>query len=101
MSFKGCAHLRAPSWAMTCRLGEVCVLILLYAPDLPARSMEKKKQPTTKPESCMSEENLEHEVSLIQWPDVLKMYEKPFKLHVLDQIFLFCWYIRCCYKLDT
>ena len=42
MSFKGCAHLRAPSWAMTCRLGEVCVLILLYAPDLPARSMEKK-----------------------------------------------------------
>lgn len=47
---------------------------------------KKKKQPTTKPESCMSEENLKRKDYLIQWPDVLKMYEKPFKLHVLHQI---------------
>lgn len=46
----------------------------------------KKKQPTTKTESCTSEENLKSEHTLIQWPDVLKMYEKPFKLHALDLI---------------
>lgn len=34
----------------------------------------------------MSEENLKRKDSLIHWPDVLKMYEKPFKLHVLHQI---------------
>lgn len=32
----------------------------------------------------MSEENLKSRHSLIHWENVLKMYENPFKLHVLD-----------------
>lgn len=86
MSFKGCAHLRAPSWAMTCRSGEVCTHFTLCSWPVGPINGGKKKQPTTKPESCMSEENLKRKDSLIQWPDVLKIHEKPFKHHVLHLI---------------
>lgn len=81
-SFKGCTHLRAPSWEVTRWLGEVCTHFTLCS--CLAHSISGKIR-VTKTQSCMSEENPRH--PLIQWPLVLKMYENQLKLHVLDLIF--------------
>lgn len=45
-SFKGCTHLRAPSWAVTCRLGEVCTHFTLCS--WPAHSINGKKNNNNK-----------------------------------------------------
>lgn len=51
---------------------------------------QRKKQPTIKTESCVSEENLKSKHSLVQWWNVLKMYQNPFKF-LTWSLFLIRW----------
>lgn len=58
-----------------------CVLILIYAPDLPCNQWRKIGNKNRK---LHVRGNLKSRHSLIHWGNVLKMYENPFKLHILD-----------------
>lgn len=75
---------RAPSWAMTYQLGKVCIRFTLCS--WPATLSVEKNRQQQKREYCLSEEILKSRRSLFHRPNILKLYENSFKLHLFNMV---------------